>query len=224
MQLSVKYLPAILLVALIFEGAIMAKKDLLAQYRAKRNFKCTPEPKGVRTQRTKQPLFVIQKHDASHLHYDVRLEIDGVLVSWAVPKGPSTDPRIKRLAVRTEDHPLDYATFEGVIPEGNYGAGTVMVWDYGTYKNIKKKSGKLVPIERCLKDGQVEVWLDGKKLQGGYVFIEYHKAKNQWLLKKIDDEMADARRNPIKTQPRSVLTDRTLQEIARDAKKKATKE
>lgn len=198
------------------EGLVMVKKKSLAHYRAKRDFKTSPEPKGDTIKSSKKPIFVIQKHKATQLHYDVRLEIDGVLVSWAVPKGPSTDPTVKRLAVRTEDHPFEYAQFEGIIPEGNYGAGTVMVWDRGTYKNIKMKSGKLVPMNECLKNGQVEVWLEGKKLQGGYVFIEIRPEKNQWLLKKIDDEMADARRNPVSTEPDSALTGRTMDEIAQD--------
>ncbi len=199
----------------------MAKKDPLSPYRAKRNFKTSPEPKGGFVKRSKQPKFVIQKHKATQLHYDFRLEIDGVLVSWAVPKGPSTNPRVKRLAVRTDDHPLEYGKFEGVIPEGNYGVGTVMIWDRGTYKNIKIKSGKLVPMKQCLKNGQIEVWLKGKKLQGGYVLIEIRKQKNMWLLKKMYDKEADARKNPVSTQTRSVKTDRTLREIAQDAKKKA---
>lgn len=199
----------------------MAKKDPLSEYRAKRNFKISPEPKGGPMKRSKQPKFVIQKHKATQLHYDFRLEIDDVLVSWAVPKGPSTNPKVKRLAIRTDDHPLEYGSFEGVIPKGNYGAGTVMIWDRGTYKNIKKKSGKLVPMNECLKNGQIEVWLKGKKLQGGYVLIEIRKQKGQWLLKKMDDEMADARRNPVSTQTRSVKTDRTMHQITQDAKKKA---
>lgn len=168
----------------------MAKNDSLKSYKKKRDFTKTPEPAGIKNskKKTEKPLFVIQKHAASRLHYDFRLEIDDVLVSWAVPKGPSTDPREKRLAIRTEDHPMDYVDFEGVIPEGQYGGGTVMIWDYGTYKNIKKKGGKLVPMEQCLKDGQIEVWLYGKKLQGGYALHLFKKEHDQWLLVKMKDE------------------------------------
>ncbi len=155
------------------DGASMAKNKLEV-YRKRRNLKVSPEPVGtVKKTRGKKAIFVIQKHAARALHYDVRLEIDGVLVSWAVPKGPSMNPRVKHLAVRTDDHPMEYAKFEGVIPEGSYGAGTVMVWDIGTYKNIKTTDdGELVPMKECLKQGRVEVFLKGKKLEGGYALIK----------------------------------------------------
>ena len=194
------------------------KKDPLAQYRKKRDLTISPEPKGtkVKKAKTKKPIFVIQKHDASRLHYDFRLEIDGVLVSWAVPKGPSTNPKDKRLAIRTDDHPMDYADFEGVIPEGSYGAGEVMVWDYGTYKNIKMKNDELVPMDKCLKNGQIEVWLYGKKLKGGYALHLFRKDEGQWLLVKMKDEEADARRNPTSTENKSALTNRTMTQIKKD--------
>ncbi len=161
------------------------------------------------------PRFVIQKHDASTLHYDVRLEVDGVLKSWVVPKGPSTDPGEKRLALPTEDHPLDYADFEGVIPEGEYGAGTVLVWDTGPYENITEKEDGLRPMAEAIEDGHVLVRLHGEKLQGGYAFQRTGSGEDaRWLLVKMDDEAADARRNPVSTEPLSVLSGRDLDEIA----------
>lgn len=169
----------------------------------------------------KGPLFVVQKHDARQLHYDFRLEIDGVLKSWAIPKGPSNNPRIKRLAVPTDDHPLGYADFEGVIPEGEYGAGTVMVWDLGTYKNIKRKDGKIVPMKQCYKNGQIEVFLDGEKLYGGYALIRTIRSKDEtpyWLFIKMRDEHTDARHKPLAREQESVLTGRTLKQIAADVK------
>ncbi|MEX0940710.1 MAG: DNA polymerase ligase N-terminal domain-containing protein [Candidatus Babeliales bacterium] len=208
---------------LIGEIGMSVQKNTLKKYKSKRDFRATPEPKGNAKNSSKKPIFVIQKHDATNLHYDFRLEIDGVLVSWAVPKGPSTDPSEKRLAIQTEDHPLEYAKFEGVIPEGNYGAGTVMVWDRGTFKNIKTKEDKKISLSDSLENGQVEVWLEGKKLRGGYVLIQINKEKKQWLLKKIDDQEADARRNPVSTEPKSVLTGRTLKEIAQEKKAKKNK-
>lgn len=144
----------------------------LSRYRAKRAFGRSPEPRsGKRRKSDKRPIFVVQEHDAFSLHYDFRLEVDGVLKSWAVPKGPSTDPREKRLATPTEDQPLDYAEFEGVIPEGEYGAGTVLVWDTGPYENISEKDGKSVQAEAALEKGHLSVRLFGKKLQGGYTLV-----------------------------------------------------
>ncbi len=142
-------------------------KKTLEDYTAKRDFSRTPEPAGTGRRAAGAPIFVVQKHDASHLHYDFRLEVDGVLKSWAIPKGPSTDPREKRLAVPTEDHPLEYAGFEGVIPAGEYGAGTVMVWDTGSFRNITEKKGAPVPLAEAVAHGHVKVWLEGQKLKGG---------------------------------------------------------
>lgn len=193
----------------------MAQKPL-KKYHARRDFAITSEPKGKQRKKSKKPLFVIQHHIASHDHYDFRLEIDGVLVSWAVPKGPSLDPDQKRLAMPTEDHPYEYARFEGIIPKGEYGAGTVMVWDIGTYDNIRSKS-----MQASYKEGKIEVDLHGKKLHGGYVLI-HMKDRKEWLLKKIDDEFADARRNIITSEPKSALTGRTMEEIT-EGKKKSTK-
>lgn len=213
-----KYNYFILLVLIIVVDDAMPKKEALKEYRAKRNLKRTPEPSGKKRIKKKfpGPLFVIQKHDASHLHYDFRLEIGGVMPSWAIPKGPSTNPAIKRLAIQTEDHPLDYAYFEGIIPEGNYGAGTVMVWDIGWYENIRSKS-----MKECMKEGKIEVFLHGQKLQGVYVLIRRSmssddSSKKQWLFFKMHDEYADARRNPVKTQAKSALTKRTLKQIETD--------
>ena len=169
----------------------------------------------------KKSIFVIQKHDASHLHYDFRIEFNRVLKSWAVPKGPSTNPKDKRLAVSTTDHKLSYANFEGLIPSGEYGAGTVMVWDIGTYKNIKEKDGKIVPMSQCLKDGSIEIWLEGKKLKGGYALVKMKgRGDNNWLLIKMKDEYADVRRNIAISEPDSVLTNRSLEQIAKDFQEK----
>lgn len=142
----------------------MATKD----YDDKRDFSKTPEPKGGGRKPGGSPLFVIQKHSARTLHYDFRLEVDGALKSWAAPKGPSTDPREKRLAVRTEDHPLDYASFEGVIPEGQYGAGEVLVWDIGRYENVTEKDGATQSMAEAIENGHALVYLKGRKIQGGY--------------------------------------------------------
>ena len=142
----------------------MAARSLTI-YRKKRNFRRTPEPGGRRggakKGRGKKPVFVIQKHAARQMHYDFRLQVGRALKSWAVPKGPSLNPHDKRMAAEVEDHPLGYAKFEGVIPKGEYGAGTVMIWDTGTYRNITKKNDKEVPITKALKRGHIAVRLDG---------------------------------------------------------------
>lgn len=194
-------------------------KDALKVYRKRRNLKISPEPYGsVKKRSSKKLRFVIQKHAARALHYDVRLEIDGVLVSWAVPKGPSLNPAIKRLAVRTDDHPMEYAKFEGVIPKGAYGAGTVMVWDIGKYRNIKEDDdGELMPMHECLKKGRIEVFLEGEKLEGAYALVRTQLGEGKdWLMVKMRDEYANARRNPVSTQNKSALTDRTMAEIRAD--------
>ncbi len=204
---------------------VMAATGSLKAYRARRDFRKTSEPRGRKVlKKSKRPIFVIQKHVARSLHYDFRIEIDGVLKSWALPKGPSINPRDKRLAVPTEDHPKAYARFEGMIPKGEYGAGTVLVWDIGTYKNIKKKKDTLISMKQCLKNGQIEVFLKGKKLQGAFALIRTgSKTGERWLLIKMRDEYADARRKPVKSQPKSALTDRTLSQIKKDAEKKKKK-
>ena len=191
-------------------------QDALRDYRDKRDFRRTSEPSGEESASHDRPIFTIQKHDASNLHYDFRLEVDGILKSWAVPKGPSTDPDVKRLALPTEDHPLAYADFEGIIPEDEYGGGTVIVWDTGPYRNLRAEKGdQTTSMTESLEDGLIEVWLEGEKLQGGYVLIRTGEGEDaRWLLKKIDDDEADARRNPTSTEPKSVLSGRTLEEIA----------
>lgn len=187
-------------------------KKRLKDYLKKRDFSKTPEPgretSGLRNK--KGPLFVVQKHDASNLHYDFRLEIERVLASWAVPKGPSLDPSVKRLAIPTEDHPLKYALFEGVIPEGEYGAGTVMVWDKGIFKNMKK-----TPLSEAKKEGKIEVELQGKKLKGGFVLLRTssNKEKERWLLIKMKDEKVNKKGDITKEKPNSILTGRSLKDI-----------
>jgi DNA ligase D-like protein (predicted 3'-phosphoesterase) len=196
----------------------MSKNDLLQEYREKRDFRRTAEPKGGSKSASEEPIFVIQKHDASNLHYDFRLEIDGVLKSWAVPKGPSTDPSEKRLAISTEDHPLEYADFEGIIPEGEYGAGAVIIWDRGPYRNLRdQKENEPATMSQSIESGHIEIWLEGEKIQGGYALIRTgQKDEGRWLLVKMDDQKADARRNPTSTEPKSVLSGQTLDDIRED--------
>ncbi|MEA2317391.1 MAG: hypothetical protein QOD44_1580 [Solirubrobacteraceae bacterium] len=193
--------------------------DRLDAYRQRRDAARTSEPGLAPAEcerarrRGGEPRFVIQKHDASSLHYDLRLEVDGTLRSWAVPKGPSTDPRERRLAVEVEDHPLSYGDFEGVIGDGAYGAGTVIVWDAGTYRNLDEDR----PMAEALEAGHAKVWLEGEKLRGGWTLHRTRAGrKPQWLLIKRRDEGADARRNPQSTQPRSVRTGMTIEEMARE--------
>lgn len=190
-------------------------EDRLSEYSRKRDFTKTAEPRADAKRRTRRgPVFVVQKHDASSLHYDFRLEIDGALTSWALPRGPSVNPRDKRLAVSTEDHPLDYADFEGVIPEGEYGAGTVLVWDTGTYHHLSDEQQGGGP-SKDLERGHLNVWLEGEKLRGGYALTRMGgRQGGRWLLVKRDDEGADRRRNPTRTQPRSVLSGDDLDEVA----------
>ena len=196
----------------------MAGKFDLKGYEKKRKERNTPEPKGRKKSTKGDPVFVIQKHDATQLHYDFRLEIDGVLKSWAVPKGPSTKTGEKRLAAPTENHPIEYADFEGVIPEEEYGGGTVMVWDKGTFKNIREdKEDDGMSLKESYEDGKIEVWLKGEKLKGGYALVKTGRDDN-WLLIKMDDEESDARRNPVSTEPKSVKSDRTLKEIEKEEK------
>ena len=180
----------------------------LADYKKKRRFNKTPEPGPEKKTSEMGNIFVVQKHRATQLHYDFRLEADGVLRSWAVPKGPPLDPGTKRLAMQVEDHPVDYADFEGVIPEGEYGGGTVMVWDFGIYAPEETSS-----VAKALAKGELKFTLLGKKLKGSYVLVRTRD--RQWLLIKHRDKYAKAE-DITETQPYSAFTKRTLAEIAED--------
>jgi bifunctional non-homologous end joining protein LigD len=186
----------------------------LSEYNKKRDFKKTAEPKGKIKKGNESLHFVVQKHEASHLHFDWRLEIDGVLVSWAVPKGPSADPSVKRLAMHVEDHPMDYIDFEGTIPKGQYGGGTVMVWDTGTY--MAEGADTLAESKKMMKkmhdDGNIKVVMQGKKLKGSYHLVRMSGKKEEWLLMKGKDDFADKK----EFDQHSVLTGRTLTQIAKD--------
>ena len=189
----------------------------LKEYRKKRRFDVTPEPSGDSESRpapAKDLLYVIQKHQASHLHYDFRLEWNGVLLSWAVPKGPSLDPSIKRLAMQVEDHPLEYGNFEGIIPEGEYGGGTVMVWDHGNWTPESPDPGA------ALKKGDLKFTLHGDKLKGSWVLVRTRgfggSKRASWLLIKHRDRFASTKDVTVE-EPRSALTGRLMAEIAREA-------
>jgi bifunctional non-homologous end joining protein LigD len=190
----------------------------LTKYKEKRNFKVTPEPSGEAAENTaehEKRLYVIQKHRATQLHYDFRLEFDGVLLSWAVPKGPSPDPSVKRLAMQVEDHPVDYGGFEGVIPEGEYGGGTVMVWDTGTWTPESQSAD----VAAALKKGDLKFTLHGKKLHGSWVLVRTRgfgsSSGKSWLLIKHRDEFASTE-DIVATEPKSAVSKRLLADIARD--------
>jgi len=192
----------------------------LSTYKKKRNFKETPEPTGGKADANKLR-FVIQKHDASHLHYDFRLEMEGVLKSWAVPKGPSTDPGVKRLAMMVEDHPYDYRTFEGIIPSG-YGAGTVIVWDEGYYEPVDfsspDKSAQDKELRHQLHAGKIKFRLQGKKLKGEWALVKAHgRGENGWLLFKLNDEFAS--KDDVTKKDKSVVSKKTLQQVEKTTKK-----
>src|SRR3954454_23624257 len=187
--------------------------DLLKKYRQMRDFDDTPEPSGGKPKRGKLPIFVIQKHQASHLHYDFRLEMEGVLKSWAVPKGPSYDPANKRLAMMTEDHPYDYASFEGVIPAGQYGGGNVIIWDNGTWEFIEPGND---PV-KAIKAGKLTFRMFGKKMFGEWALVKIHgrpgSKGNEWLLLKHRDEFANPDVDVTELAPRSVVSNKTVDEI-----------
>jgi DNA ligase D-like protein (predicted 3'-phosphoesterase) len=169
---------------------------------------------------TPDPIFVVHQHSARTRHYDVRLEIGGVLASWAVPKGPSMDPRDKRLAIRVEDHELGYAEFEGIIPAGEYGAGAVIVWDRGTYRNRTRREGRAIPARRALRDGHLVIELDGQKLRGGFALTRTDtdaRGRERWVLVKKRDAAADTTEQPVSSRPESVLSGRTVEELETQA-------
>src|ERR1700722_6457969 len=190
----------------------------LNEYRKKRDFKISPEPSGEQTA-PKTPksslIFVVQKHRATQLHYDFRLEFRGTLLSWAIPKGPSLDPSVKRLAMQGEDHPVEYASFEGVIPEGEYGGGTVMVWDQGTW------TPESSDVAAALEKGDLKFTLHGKKLKGSWVLVRTHgygsSSKTSWLLIKHRDSFASSTVDVAQEMPRSAVSNRLLAEIAGDS-------
>ncbi|MCB1116118.1 MAG: DNA ligase [Chlamydiia bacterium] len=188
----------------------MGKK--LTTYAKRRNTKRSKEPKAKVANSKGNPSFVVQQHAARAMHYDLRLEVGGVMKSWAVPKGPSLNPKNRRLAVLTDDHPLGYKNFEGVIPEGEYGAGKVIVWDRGKYKNIKTdKQGKPMTMVGAFRKGTIEVFLRGKKLRGAFALVRM-EGKN-WLLIKMKDQHADLKKNITKSEPHSVKSGRKINEL-----------
>ena len=206
------------------ERAKPAVRRKLSEYRHKRDFSKTAEPSGngVRAKGKKALVFVIQKHAASHLHFDFRLELDGVMKSWAVPKGPSLDPAVKRLAMQVEDHPIDYNTFEGTIPQGEYGGGTVMLWDRGTYTSALDDEDPITAIRRGYAKGDLKIMLDGDRLHGSWVLVRTRRGpedKPQWLLIKHRDEYAEAGADIVADVTTSVATGRTMGEIAVNRKK-----
>ena len=186
----------------------------LAEYNAKRDFSRTAEPAGkVPKARSKTLHFVIQKHAASHLHYDFRLELDGVMKSWAVPKGPSLDPTVRRLAMEVEDHPISYNTFEGTIPKGEYGGGTVMLWDRGTYE--PEDEGGPESLRRGYEKGELRFRMNGGRLRGGFVLARLRRpGRPQWLLIKRRDDHADPDRDITADETTSIVSRRTMEQIA----------
>ena len=203
----------------------MTDKRKLAEYNRKRNFEKTPEPAG-RAGRTRRAelQFVIQKHAASSLHFDFRLELDGVMKSWAVPKGPSLDPTVKRLAIQVEDHPIEYNSFEGTIPEGEYGGGTVMLWDRGTYTADDPSADPVDELRAGYESGELAFILRGKRLHGSWALVRTSRGaqkQTQWLLLKRRDDDAEPDSDVVAEYETSVATGRTMEEIAGGAGKRA---
>lgn len=199
------------------------KRRPLAEYKRKRDFKKTKEPAGAAVTSRKRALrFVVQKHAASRLHFDFRLELDGVMKSWAVPKGPSYDPKVRRLAMEVEDHPIEYNKFEGTIPEGEYGGGTVMLWDRGTYK--AEGGGGVEELREGYERGDLKIVLHGKRLLGGWVLVRMRRddnSRNQWLLIKHRDEFASSKLDVVAKAVTSVKSDKTMAQIANGTAKPA---
>jgi bifunctional non-homologous end joining protein LigD len=195
------------------------KSATLVEYNRKRDFTRTKEPEGkVPRAKGKTLQFVVQKHAASHLHYDFRLELDGVMKSWAVPKGPSYDPGVRRLAMEVEDHPISYNTFEGTIPEGEYGGGTVMLWDRGTYE--AEDGGGVPSLRDGYAKGDLKILLRGKRLRGGWVLVRMKRpGRPQWLLIKHRDDTADPSRDVTEEETTSVVSKRSMDEIAAGRKR-----
>lgn len=193
-------------------------QDALAAYRGQRNLRRSGEPAGGRRGQRRKPTFVVQQHSARTMHYDFRLEADGVLKSWSVPKGPSLDPAEKRLAVPTEDHPLDYEKFEGVIPAGGYGAGPVIVWDTGTYENrTVDSSGHPVDVADAIGRGHVSFDLHGQKLRGGFSLTRFRSGRQPgWLLVKRDDEFASRQGDLERDQPQSVRSGKDIGQVGEE--------
>ena len=194
----------------------MPRKKPLTEYRRKRNFAKTAEPAGATVKRSRRRLrFVIQKHDATNLHFDLRLELDGVMKSWAVPKGPSYDPRQRRLAMEVEDHPIEYNAFEGTIPEGEYGAGTVMIWDRGTYE--PEDGGGAESVRQGYEKGDLKIVFHGERMLGGWVLVRMRRnarGRAPWLLIKHRDEAATSDLDVVAGAMTSVVSGRTMEEIA----------
>lgn len=194
-----------------------APEPKLNEYRSKRDFSRTAEPEGRSTRSARKHAFVIQKHDASHLHYDLRLEHDGVMKSWAVPKGPSLDPSVKRLAMQVEDHPIEYNKFEGTIPGGEYGGGTVMLWDRGTYSYGGSDPDPEEGLRRGYQKGDFKFVLNGERLRGSWALVRMRgdrPGKPQWLLIKHRDEHAVPGSDVTADYQTSVATGRTMEEVA----------
>lgn len=194
----------------------MAERDPLRDYHGKRDFGRTGEPRGRQAPAGDAPRFVVQIHDASTLHFDFRLQVGDVLKSWSVPKGPSGDPRDKRLAVPTEDHPLEYEEYEGVIPRGEYGGGTVIVWDRGTYEPLSHdRKGRPVDFAQSLEHGHATFRLHGEKLRGEYALTRFRTGKDEsWLLVKGSADHARRQGTPDPRRARSVRSGRTLAQVA----------
>jgi bifunctional non-homologous end joining protein LigD len=197
----------------------------LGECRRKRDFNRTREPVGGKRKKSARLAYLIQKHAASRLHYDLRLELDGVMKSWAVPKGPSLDPAVKRLAIQVEDHPIEYNQFEGTIPAGEHGGGTVMIWDYGTYSAAGDEDDAEAVLRAGYRRGDFKFVLRGKRLRGSWVLVRTkgrgdRSGRGQWLLIKHRYETADPDIDPTEAHQTSARTGRTLDEIAEGLRKR----